>query len=68
MLSIYDTVESISAMFDLPTMSLVSLWQPIVVIIQGICSRILKEIITLSLSQTRHILLLGVGEFEVPDA
>jgi len=68
MLSIYDAVESIPAMFNLAPMSLVSLCQPIIIIIQRICSPILKEVIVLSLSQTRHILLLGVGEFEVPDA
>lgn len=52
MLSIYDAVESISAMFDLTPMSLISLCQPIIIIIQGICSPILKEVIALSLSQT----------------
>ena len=55
-------------MLDYAPMRLVSLSQPIIIIIECICSPILKEVIALPLSQTRHILLLGVWEFEVPDA
>jgi hypothetical protein len=67
-LSIYDTVEPIAPVFDLTLMRLVSLCQPIIIIVECICSPILKEVATLSLSQTRHILLLGVWQLKVPDA